>query len=695
MGKNDFDRAFDFEEEDGFDPKAFLDAEEYDDDIDLSEFSDEELGLSAQPEKTVSEDAPEDGLDLDGLDLDGIDLGDADTQDQEPDDVEQDSDFEPDADDNDDFDPDMDLDDFLNLGSHRDSREDPDEDTEYDDPTEDPDFSENTEEFEDDVNLPKAKQPEEVEMDMNTEYPEETQMEDSAFEDGPVDEQEDTPPRKRAPRQRPKKERKPAGPNIFTKFYDLYFAPALTGKLPEEPQDPSSPRRRRRKTKAQIFKEVYLPPIIACVCLILVLTFAIGSVSNLIEEKRINKQNEQSHLDESQSAADLAQAEQQRILDEAAQLAAGYDYAGAISVLESYGDLNNYPSLAAKRSEYSTIKDQLIEHQDPSMIPNLSFHVLMADPARAFADESLGGKYNRNFISTSEFSKILNNLYTNGYVLVDFNSFTELNGDVMLPKSIYLPEGKKPVMLTETLANYPLYMVDSNNDAEPDAGGVGFASKLVLDSSGNIKAQYIDSTGATLIGDYDLVPILESFIAEHPDFSYQGARAILATTGSQGVFGYRINSEYIATKGQTYHDEQVAGAKQIVQALRDKGYTIACYTYDNSDYAGFNANQIQADLQKWTQQVTSVIGEVDTFVFAQSSNITDYSGNAFNVMYTSGFRYFVANGSTPSTQVTSTYVRQNRLMVTGNSMAYNSSWFTGMFDCAAILDVNLRGNVPN
>ena len=117
MGKNDFDRAFDFEEEDGFDPKAFLDAEEYDDDIDLSEFSDEELGLSFQPEKTVSEDAPEDGLDLDGLDLDldGIDLGDADPQEQESD-FEPDMTFEPDEDRNDDFDPDMDLNDFLNLG---------------------------------------------------------------------------------------------------------------------------------------------------------------------------------------------------------------------------------------------------------------------------------------------------------------------------------------------------------------------------------------------------------------------------------------------------------------------------------------------------------------------------------------------------------------------------------------------------
>ncbi len=54
MGENDFDREFDFEDEYGFDPKSFLDAEEYDDDIDLSEFSDEKLGLSAQPEKTVS-----------------------------------------------------------------------------------------------------------------------------------------------------------------------------------------------------------------------------------------------------------------------------------------------------------------------------------------------------------------------------------------------------------------------------------------------------------------------------------------------------------------------------------------------------------------------------------------------------------------------------------------------------------------
>ena len=48
MGKNDFDIDFDFNEEYGFDPKAFLGTDEYNDNIDLDAFSDEELGLTYQ-----------------------------------------------------------------------------------------------------------------------------------------------------------------------------------------------------------------------------------------------------------------------------------------------------------------------------------------------------------------------------------------------------------------------------------------------------------------------------------------------------------------------------------------------------------------------------------------------------------------------------------------------------------------------
>lgn len=64
-----------------------------------------------------------------------------------------------------------------------------------------------------------------------------------------------------------------------------------------------------------------------------------------------------------------------------------------------------------------------MEWKDVSQIPNLSFHVLMADPTRAISDAQYGGLYNRNFVTIDEFSKILDQLYAGGYILIDFDSF--------------------------------------------------------------------------------------------------------------------------------------------------------------------------------------------------------------------------------------------------------------------------------
>lgn len=47
--------------------------------------------------------------------------------------------------------------------------------------------------------------------------------------------------------------------------------------------------------------------------------------------------------------------------------------------------------------------------------------------------------------------------------------------------------------------------------------------------------------GTVTTGDYDLVPILEKFCEQHPDFSYKGARAVLAFTGYEGILGYRTS----------------------------------------------------------------------------------------------------------------------------------------------------------
>lgn len=668
MGKNDFDIDFDFEKEYGFDPKAFLGAEDHDENIDLSEFSDEDLGLSFQKDNADTKNAPDDPEDfsLDGLDLDG----DFDLEDQ----------------------PDEDLDDFLNMGSQN---------KDYGEEEPEADFSE----FSDDVEYPEDAEPEQEEGNEDMEYPEDSERLDPAESaDQPVDEEapsQNKPVRKRAPKERKSvKVPKIATPNIFTKFFDLYFAPVLHKELREAPVDPDNPRRRRRKTPAQIFKEVYLPPLIACVCLILVLSFAIGAISNAIEARRDENSRKQSLLESSASAAQLAEQRNQQLLEEAEALATVYDYDGAIEKLDSIGDLTAYPEIQAKRSEYITTQSQLVEYKDYSMIPNLSFHVLIEDMSRALKDTDLGGLYNRNFVTTGEFRKILDQLYNNGYVLVDFNSFTgsstDLSGNQIFDSvSLWLPAGKKPVMITETMVNYYNYMIDGNDDKIADANGDGFASRLVV-SNGEIKAEYVSASGETLVGDYDLVPILEAFIKEHPDFSYRGARATLAVSGSEGIFGYRCISDYIATNSQDYVDNEIAGAKEVVQALRDKGYTLACYTYGNQAYGQLSVQQISADLTLWKQKITPVIGDVDVLVFAKNSNITDYNGQAFKAIYSADFRYFVAHGSEPYAEINTSYVRQNRLMVTGENMAWYSDYFTkdGIFDPAAVLDLATRGSVP-
>lgn len=691
MGKKDFDIEFDFDEEFNFDPKSFLGTEDYDKNIDLNTFSDDELGLTRRFDAAEEDDA-------------------ADTKDF-------------------DLDEEMSFDDFLNMGS---------EDVEADaGPTEEEFIDEPLPE--EDAEASEETEPEEIAMDENMEYTEDEELleqpeydeEEVEYEDEEAyegeaeeevyefDEDEDDEDEDDELEEKPRKKLalpkitipkitipKLKTPNVFTKFYDLYLAPVLdkNWQNPEDPvQDSDAPRRRRRKTKAQVFKEVYLPPIIACVCLILVLSFLIGSLSNIIEQRRIAKDAEDARLESSISAAELQQQAALTVGAEAERLAAGYDYQAAIEKLDSLGDLTQYPDLNAKRAEYANEQIALVPHQDPSTIPNLSFHVLIEDMARAKKDAELGGKYNRNFVTTAEFSKILQQLYDNGYVLVDFNSFVGSSMDVngnekfeVVP--MYLPADKKPVMITETMVNYFEYMIDSNNDGLADAQGDGFASRLVVDGNGDIKAEYVNADGQTLVGNYDLVPILEDFIEAHPDFSYRGARAILAVTGDEGVFGYRCNTEYIGSKSQSFYDQEVAGAKKVADALRAKGYTLASYTYANKKYADMNANNIQADMSKWAQEVTSVIGPMEVFVFAQQSNLTDYTGSSFDVMYKAGFRYYIANATnatSATTTVNQTYVRQNRLMVTGNSMAWHADLFTGLFNCSAVLDTAIRGDVPN
>ena len=686
MAKNDFDIDFDFEKEYGFDPKAILDSDYTDEDLDLSQFDDEALGLDLESDSEFAD------FDLDSIELEEeVQPVSVPQTAQEPVFEEEDEtldldDLDFDEEEDDAFGEEVEEMDFSRRASFfgMDTGNVPQQEPIYEEPVyEEAAYEE-----------PAYDQEEGYEVSDAEELPEEPDAENTEEPEEPAVRRR----RERAPRQ--KKERKPIEvkiPPVLTNLVQLYFP--TQQQIRERMEQPEG-RRRRKPSKLQIFKEFYLPAVILGLAVVLILSFVIGSLSNAIDSAQLKREQEKQKAQQESIAAEQLATEGVRILAEAEKLAQSYDYDGAIGLLDSYsGEMSQ--EMTAKKAEYVNIRATLVEHQDPTLIPNLSFHVLVADMTRAVADDEYGGSYNRNFVSVAEFEKILNQLYMNNYVLVNFENFVgaaSMDGtsEVYEETSIWLPEGKKPVMLTETMVNYFGYMVDGNGDGTPDAQGGGFANKLVVDANGDIKAEYVDENNVTQVGNYDLVPVLEDFIAEHPDFSYKGARATLAVCGYEGIFGYRIQSESIAKKGNDYYNEQVVGATKVVDALRAKGYRLACYSFDNKDYSNISADQVNQDIQQWKSQIAPVIGEIDTIVFARGKDIGDYTGGKFEVLHNAGFRFMLKSGDSPYTEVNNTYVRQTRLMVTGENMVAKSSMFTdnSLFDPNTVLDLSIRGNVP-
>ncbi len=451
-------------------------------------------------------------------------------------------------------------------------------------------------------------------------------------------------------------------------------------------QQPRRRPQRRPRSKMRVFKEAYLPTIILGVTIIFILVFIIGSASRNEEAPLPNLDTSSSSTGPGgeQEAELLLQMEIQELLSKAEAYAKDYDYASALTTLDTFtGNIAEHEEMLSAYNQYQLAEATMVSWT-ASQVPNLAFHLLINDPDRAYSDGELGTAYQRNFITVREFCSILDQLYANGYILVDLDDlytteFSATSGrDVYVESVLRLPEGKKPILITEVNASYYTYMVDGDGDGNPDRYGDGFATKLCYDGT-KFYNEYVANDGTDLQGSYDMVPLLEDFLAAHPDFSYRGARATIAFTGSDGILGHRINL------GQ----EQKDAAAAVCQGLRDHGYTLACYTYDNVDYGNRTAQQIQADLDNWTSQITSVIGDVDVMVFARDSDIGDsnpYDSSKFTLLHNAGFRFFMGVSSAPWNQVGKLYVRHDRLMITGSNLLNHPEMFAGIFDAAAILD---------
>ena len=288
---------------------------------------------------------------------------------------------------------------------------------------------------------------------------------------------------------------------------------------------------------------------------------------------------------------DPAQSEEgQALIAEAKTLAMGYDYDSAISTLMTISGYDRDQTIQQMIADYTAQRDACVA-VDPLTVPHIFYHSLLNSTAKAFDVEQLGqgavDGYNAWMVTTDEFDAITQRLYDAGYVYVRLRDLVtqtvDENGKVHFAPNteLKLPPGKKAIVLSVDDCSY----YHSYEDAS-------FPEKLVLDEEGNVKCLYTDAAGNTNIGDYDVVPRLNTFLEEHPDGAYHGARGIMAMTGYNGVFGYRTDLDYLLQQNlmedqrawldshPDFNDDQdVADATKIADALKEEGWEFASHTW--------------------------------------------------------------------------------------------------------------------
>lgn len=419
-------------------------------------------------------------------------------------------------------------------------------------------------------------------------------------------------------------------------------------------------------------------------------------------EEEQNAETDEDGNDTQEITDEQSEEEVASPLEQASLMAAQYDYDEAIEFLKSQPAYDSNTDMQNAVSEYENTKAACTEYP-LEQITHVFFHTLIKDTSKAFDGDTDSDGYNQYMTSIDEFNKIIQSMYDKGYVMVSPHDMATVNEDGTMSRgSIMLPPGKIPFVLSQDDVSYYHYM-----------DGDGFASKLVVDENGDVKNEYIEDDGSVSTGDYDMVPLIDTFVKEHPDFSYHGRKGILAMTGYDGVLGYRTDIAY--KTGKNLQDDQkkflrdhpdfdykqeVKNAKKVAAAMKAEGWEFASHTWGHKNVASTSLKDLKRDTKKWKKYVAPVLGKTDMIIFAFGADIGSWEGyssdNAKYEFYKSqGYRYFCnVDSSQYFVQITDDYFRQGRRNLDGYRMYYNPEMLSDLFDVSEVWDSSRPTPVP-
>ena len=369
---------------------------------------------------------------------------------------------------------------------------------------------------------------------------------------------------------------------------------------------------------------------------------------------------------EEQARQEQLAAKRSEALARAESLAQQYFYDEAIDVL-SDPELE-CSEISAARAGLEAQKAALVDFTDD--VPHIVLHSLIVYPEMIFTDLStpMGG-FNSGFSEKAEFEKILPQLYERGYVLYDLDKLWVKQDGKMVRQKIMLPEGKIPLILSVDDVAY--------------AYGSGYAQQLFVDGSGALMYRVNNpSGGVDVIPDGDVMGVVDAFVAEHPDFSYQGHKGTIALTGFQGAFGYDYDIP-----------EQADEMRVVVAALKEQGWNFASHSYThnrvNNFYGpGCSVEKISYDINKWVDHVVPCIGETRLFIAPFGYRVQQ---PALQCILDAGFEIYCTVDSKVYNELNDDYALMSRIEIGGYSMTYYRDLLNErFFDVDSVFDASGR-----
>ncbi len=309
-------------------------------------------------------------------------------------------------------------------------------------------------------------------------------------------------------------------------------------------------------------------------------------------------------------------------------------------------------------------------------VEHIFVHPLIPFPEVTFSHRQANG-FDDWFVTSKEFQLLLEELYTRDFVLVNhedvYEEYMVSGAWRMRRKELWLPEGKKPLIISIDDMNYYTYMREA-----------GLPDKLVLDADGRIAlagrrrdgTEYVSRTAC-------VVPVLDDFVSRFPDFSHKGAKGTIALTGYEGILGYRIQHA-----NPQRHDEQTA-VMPVVEQLLKSGWRFASHSWGHRDFSAMSYVNFVTDADRWQTEVGSLIGPTNVMIYPFGASVPQDSPK-FAYLLSQGFRVFCAVGPNSFEQMASgrPAVMKDRRAVDG--IALRQKRHEDIFAAERVLDLAAR-----